>query len=97
MSFMADYGDADLDHARPKNSKFMLMFLVCVAASAALVLMVRAGERTLCPDIAVQVQPGDSAWRIAETHCKGNIENATSRIVEKYGVVLQPGQMIDLP
>jgi hypothetical protein len=98
MSFMADYGDADLDHApRSITIKSALIALAIVVAAFAVLAIAARGERTLCPDIAVQVQPGDSAWLIAETHCKGNIENATRQIVERYGVVLQPGQLIDLP
>ncbi|WJZ48499.1 hypothetical protein [Actinomycetia phage DSL-LC01] len=98
MSFMADYGDADLvPTRRPITIKNVLMAIAIVAAALSALAIAARGERTLCPDIAVQVQPGDSAWLIAETHCDGNIENATRMIVERYGVVLQPGMLIDLP
>lgn len=98
MSFMADYGDTDLGPTRrPITIKNVLILVAGFIITIFVLVTSIRGERTLCPDITVQVQPGDSAWLIAETHCKGNLQNATDRIVERYGVVLQPGMLIDLP
>lgn len=77
--------------------KRIAIVLLCIVTAGFALVMTIEGERTRCPDITVTVAPGDSAWLIAETHCEGNIENATARIVDEHGANLTVGMKIDLP
>lgn len=40
---------------------------------------------------------GDDYWGYVEKYCDGNRENATSDVVDFYGLPLMPGRLIYLP
>lgn len=85
------------DARRNEMKKKLTITLFTLIAMAIVVATWVDGERPYCSDNTIVVAAGDSAWLIAERECTGNIQNATDRIVKKYGVVLTPGQVIDLP
>lgn len=76
--------------------KLRIIVFALIALAFVIAFAVDA-ERVRCPDMSVTVQQGDSAWLIAETHCEGNIQNATDKIVDEYGITLRVGQVIVLP
>ena len=51
----------------------------------------------VCSEAPVVVQEGDTLWRIAERHCDGDMQEITDELVQSYGTVIQPGQIIQLP
>jgi hypothetical protein len=55
------------------------------------------GNGFTCEQVTVRVTHGATLWQIAEQHCTGDIRQATTVLVETYGVDIRVGQFIALP
>lgn len=50
-----------------------------------------------CDDVKHVVQPGDSLWSIADTHCAGEVTVVVDKLAESYGTDIDVGEEIELP
>ena len=50
-----------------------------------------------CQQAPVVVMQGDDLYGIAEKRCTGDLLEVRHELVQSYGTVIQPGQVIQLP
>lgn len=77
--------------------KKVLAFIVAIAAVILMGWSIRENEKFSCDGSTVTVVKDDTMWKIIEDHCTGNKESARNYLVKKYDVMLQPGDIIQLP
>ena len=81
---------------RRNQMKRVIIAIAVAAAGVALGWWIDA-SRMHCENKSVIVAEGDTLWRIAEKHCKGDVQKATDKLVAQYGTDIRPSQEITLP
>ena len=77
--------------------KIILIIAAFVATDFIIGQVVQSQDKFSCGNATVTVVSGDTMWKIIEDNCTGNWESARAFLVNKYGVNINPGQIIQLP